>query len=401
MADFVVTLSGPVTGTGAGAGFQVYTASVLNNGLNGTGTNLLAYNATATMTSAGVFHMDTTFDLDQDGANDVNITGDSQFYKGPTSTPPTTDPYASATKAYTFSRVASPTFVLAAANGVQANSTAPDFLSKNYNSGVAFNPVWTSLTSFTVAEGSALTGGGSADNTTAIKFFNIAVPTGATFTLSGYAGGTSGPQSQFTISNSSGPTPTYPIIVLKTSAGSNTGGAITPGNAGTTANPQGTFVPSGTSLTVTGGGGSYMAGFIYNLTAGTTAGNVQTAGFTGTDTNIYLLNIKVAGSDPTLAQENTIIADINNVAAGNTGVVASLVAANLTSLGGVVSAWDIELTLANPAAQNGVFGFNFAGETNVSGVTVTDIAAVPEPATAGLLLVGGLGLLARRRRSAN
>jgi len=398
MADFVVTLSAPtVSGLNS-----IYVASIQNNGANGTGTQILGADITLTINAAQpagtFFKMDNGQDLDGDSVPDVNISGNN--ITGMT-TPTTPATRAFASSFGTWGRLGGNSIISDAHNGVQ--DTTSDYLSTK--NGGHYNPVWNSLTSFELVEGSNITSGGSADSV-ATKFFNIVVPTGALFTLTGSAGGTTGSQSNFTTGNSPVGVTTYPIVVLRATAPTNTGNAITNGNGGTPTNPQGTFTPAGaatSTLTVSGGGGNYNPGFIYSLTAGTNAAFVKTAGFTGADTNIYLLNIKdtANGANPSSSDINTIIADINNAAAGN-GIVASTVPANLVGLGGVVSAWDIEITETNPGlAQNGFFGFNFAGETNIAGVTVTDIAAVPEPATAGLLLVGGLGLLARRRRSSN
>jgi hypothetical protein len=172
-------------------------------------------------------------------------------------------------------------------------------------------------------------------------------------------------------------------------AGSNEHGAIRKERAGHDAEGQ-------VSTNIAPGG--YSPGFINGLTAGVNQGYTATGGFLAADLEIYLLNIKTGGNDPTSADESQLASDIT---ADNSGVVATLVTdPNLVNLGGI--AWDIELKFSSPVNPNGDLGFNFSGETNLAGgaITVTDIAAIPEPATAGLLMVGGLGLLARRRRSA-
>lgn len=60
--------------------------------------------------------------------------------------------------------------------------------------------------------------------------------------------------------------------------------------------------------------------------------------------------------------------------------------------------YDLELGLSGPYSTSGVsyFDFNFTGELGTAG-NVVNIAAIPEPATMSLLLLGGAVLLLSRR----
>jgi hypothetical protein len=415
-ADFTLVLSGPVTGSGD----SVYTLSVENNGPTGaqnTGTQLDGFQMTvATAGTSTATALVVKFEpVSGTVTNDANILGE-----------PANGQSASAYMQYgstaaanlgTFMNQGGYTSAFSLATVVSAQSASGPFTT---DSSMANNNDWESVPSKHVTQTVnpnfsnlhsleiAGTQSNYPDNTFFAPIVNIVVPTGVGFTINGQVGGNSGTAQNYaatvTGSGGGGGGSTYPIIVLKASPG-NTGGQITNGAAGTTAAPQGTYtVGAATStLTVSGGNSVYSAGFIHSITAGTNAGFTTVAGFTPTtDTEIFLLKISdtANGASPSAADITQIDADINNASAGNSGVVASPAASSpLANLGG--TAWNIELTFASPVAPNTDFGFNFAGETNIAGVTVTDIAAVPEPASAGLLLVGGLGLLARRRRSAN
>lgn len=381
-AGFTNVLSAPTVS----GGFQIYTVSTQNTG-GGTGTKLAGFDVTVTTSGGAFLKMDNSQDLGDglgafDGILDVNITGNTGSAYGP------------AVRAFgsnfgTFARMGGGALAGDAENGVNDSLSSPTWSSDLHAGGPT--AVYSSLTKLEIAQAS-ISGGAAA--TVAVKFINIVVPTGTTFTVNGQVGGDQGSAQTFSLSSPSAG-PTGPIVLLQAATPTNTGGKITNGAAGTPAAPQGNYTPLGaatSTLTVTGAANVYSAGFIKTLTAGTNAGYTATGGFSGGNLEIYLLHLSSSAADAQL------VADING---NNTGVVASLAANDPTvaNLGGI--AWDIELKFAAPGAgENGNFGFNFAGDSNATGITVTDIAAVPEPATAGLLLVGGLGLLARRRRTA-
>jgi hypothetical protein len=96
-----------------------------------------------------------------------------------------------------------------------------------------------------------------------------------------------------------------------------------------------------------------------------------------------------------------LIADIN-VGGGHAGTLTAARADSLDPGNTFYPGYDLAVSEAGGAGTNPEFlGFNMGNETAVAGFTVTDIAAVPEPATGmGMLLVGAGCLLRRRRRVA-
>ena len=165
-----------------------------------------------------------------------------------------------------------------------------------------------------------------------------------------------------------------------------------------------TFSPptSTNTLQVNGNAnGSYVPAFAnVNASSGVATAYVETAFNPTTPTELYALRLEVggAGQRPTPSQLQTIVTDINNNSVVD-GVVASLVSsAPAGSLPSSFGTYDILLSGTLAAASQNVVAFNFANETNVAGVSVTSISAVPEPASLAVLTAGVAGMLARRRR---
>lgn len=157
-----------------------------------------------------------------------------------------------------------------------------------------------------------------------------------------------------------------------------------------------TFNPNNgdSKITVTGSNGSYIPGFANNINSGAGQNKfyVEAAGFNpASDPEVYAYNILVGGVAPTAGQITTIINDIN---ANSTGVVASNVTGAFAAL---FPGYDILLTSTTNSADQ-FLAADFTAETNVAGVTVTDVAAVPEPASAAGVILGAAGLLLGRRK---
>jgi hypothetical protein len=206
------------------------------------------------------------------------------------------------------------------------------------------------------------------------------------------------------------PPGTHNIVNLTsaTQTGGNYGVQLT---AGTGAN-QATFAPNAPvagNINVTKGGpSSYTPGFA-NAVSGATAGTgaitdfTAISGFAAGDQEIYALKLLVGGSTPTSTQISTIVTDIGGQSGDGVSTVANLLSTSGNSLATQIATlfpgYDLLLSVTTGTATP-FLGFDFTQETNVAGVVVTNIAAVPEPASAAILLIGSSLLMGRRKRNA-
>jgi hypothetical protein len=163
---------------------------------------------------------------------------------------------------------------------------------------------------------------------------------------------------------------------------------------------QATFSPnlSDNIIHVTGSGGNYVPGFADPI-GGTINGEskffTEATGWSpASDQEIYALKIRVGNADPTAAQIQSVVADINDPTIGNTGnVTASVVSGQFAS---IFPGYQILLTASGGTASPEFLGIDFSADAHTPGVTVTGVAAIPEPASATGLLLAAAGLLLRR-----
>jgi len=209
------------------------------------------------------------------------------------------------------------------------------------------------------------------------------------------------PSSQFDslgTGDSVGAFPTLKVIIAgATSSTSAQGHAIISLSAGTAAVAN--YGNADGSLTMTGlGNGSYNVAHDTAFTTSATA-SVPVTGFNpATDKEIYALKLSL----PNGVTDAEVIADINgggtNVAA--VGVTASAVTGVYSTL---FPGYDILLTSVGGFTATGgaSLGFDFTADTTSAdaGITVTGVAAVPEPATAAGIVLGAAGMLLGRRRN--
>jgi hypothetical protein len=225
-------------------------------------------------------------------------------------------------------------------------------------------------------------GHGTAATASAIPFMNIVVPTGTqNITVSGLIGGDSGGKdafASFIINPSiSGPSPT---ISLSTTA------------------------PSGSNLIGTvnlvGSNGKYIPQTVAVTGAAKTKGELVVNGFNpNNDQEIYGLDVSNSTSE-TLTQ---IAADLSAgqtpTGSGDTvTLVSSLPAGNLQNL---LEANGDNLVAtfgsgSNPAGTPNFFSYDLSSYTSGS-VSISSITVVPEPTGLGALVLGGIGLLSRRK----
>jgi hypothetical protein len=169
------------------------------------------------------------------------------------------------------------------------------------------------------------------------------------------------------------------------------------------------------TATVTGHNGGYKPGY---LAVGPDATSyVQVNGFNpGTDEEIYALDVLVNGSQANSSQIALLVNAIDGTdsIAPTSGMLASNTYAGLealespTGLGGnpFVPPAGVAFNLFVDTGATGpgspaYFGFDVSNsnDSNLVGYTISEVAVVPEPMSLGMLALGGLGLLGRRRRS--
>jgi len=349
----------------------VYVVRAFNNNTNGTGTQLGGIEANAVITSGAGSMVINFTDIDGDSVADANILGAA--------------PYAGGSALTIGSSVG--TFLTFGSGFVPAAVTANGGLNalpaiKDWTSGATggtptqtVNPAYSNLTQLRIAGTNAAFKAPSAG----FAFFNLVVPKAdAGFILPLSSDGTGKYISaDTTLYFGSTPVASGPIVSLTSTAPTNMGSQLA-------------------GLTVKGANGKYISSIsnVGNIKGiSTPSGYSNVSGFSSTpsnDTEVFLLKLS------TSADDSQIISDINATpGTSSINLVASAVAAGLQGMDGIT--WDIELVDSAPGAEaNGVLAFNL---TDVSGVNVTAVDAVPEPATLGLLALSGIGLLARRRRA--
>jgi hypothetical protein len=227
---------------------------------------------------------------------------------------------------------------------------------------------------------SATSNGGVATvcNTFAIPFANVVVPTGTGFTIHGSISGAVGPQTNFSTSVGfgSGPPPSVLTISLT---------GTVPASSNVIA-----------TTTIIGANGKYVPQSFAVSGAAQTKGYTSVTGWSPTsDEQIY--GIDATGE----TSFNTLLADLNTaLAVSNPGATA---AAPSGSAAGILAAAgdNIEIifpTGANPNGNPAIFAYDFSGYTANGTVVNSNVTVVPEPTSIGAMVVGGLGLLSRRRR---
>jgi len=223
-----------------------------------------------------------------------------------------------------------------------------------------------------------LAGGALPDTAAPLPFFNVVIPMGAATTIYAQLSGDNGTVVPYTLYiNASAPV-SGPTISL-------TGAQVGPNQIG--------------PVLIAGGGGNYVPKVVAVPMADQQIGSLGVAGFNpSSDEEVYGLAITNTSAE-TLAQ---IAADLQTAlttpANGTIQTVASLAAGPLKSLlqNDADQLVAIFPTGSNPnASPTNFFSYNLS---NYNGsVAITSITVVPEPTGIGALVLGGVGLLSRRK----
>jgi len=388
-ADFTVTIV--PTGTTANGLDSIYVVEATNNGKGTTNTTtLLGIDATITTpaTQGGIItHIEgagskQAVAVDGSFSDDFFGDGTGGTFIGigdqPLPTPPTafTDPNGGGSQSLTTATaVFTSTNVNSDFSGPVAHGNAAVYKgskSSTYDSGFT-----TAGTLHALEVAGTLTAGNGVDTSGgAIPIANVVVPTGTPFSINGVLTEDFNPAPPIPFSAS------FPPVVTTVGATISLTASASHTSAGT--------------ATVTGpGNGSYNEVTVTPGSGATVTGSLGVAGFNpATDEEIFGLDVLSGGSQATTTQLATLEAELQT-SLGAAGTVS--LAAPGTSGTVLGSPFNLFVDFTAPAAPNGFLNYDLSTST-VSGLTIGSIGVVPEPTGVGVLVLGGMGLLARRRR---
>jgi hypothetical protein len=398
-ADFSISISTPMVI----GGNSEYVVSATNNGANGTGSTITAEDLTVTTPgsgTSGALVIDIG-DINGDGVSDADVDGSpitANYYSVDKDTTSTVPAFGArtASKAFTMIGVGGAFTGSIATSTPTGSSSSPavnvyvNSQTSPNNGGLAGTPavyltsgntIDPSFTNGTVhsLEVVAKSSSPPVASSTPVAVANVVVPTGTSFTVSGSLGGEIGLSQN--VSASLGVTPTAGAKLSLSTTGTGT-------NVGT--------------LSVTpGSNGSYTPAKVTGITgAGATTGNVSVTGFNPvSDKEVYALAVDSGGTLASGATLTAILADLNT-ALGTSGTAEAL-SGGTPAIGSIFNpaAWNVELVFpTGPSSSPAFLSYDFSGDTINPGLTITAVGVVPEPTGLGVLALGGMGLLARRRR---
>jgi hypothetical protein len=147
------------------------------------------------------------------------------------------------------------------------------------------------------------------------------------------------------------------------------------------------------TINIKGANGSYPIGST-SFTA-TSSGYVQTHSFSpASDQEYYALDVLNASQ----MQLTSIVSDIDGVS-GLTASLSPQGGTNSTLFSGIFNTGGtlVYVTAATGVGTDPFLGFNFGNDSSLTGVELDGVAAVPEPTSLGLLALGGIAMMRRRR----
>jgi hypothetical protein len=225
-------------------------------------------------------------------------------------------------------------------------------------------------------------------DTLATPIANLVIPTGTVGTAIALLTPTANPSNTETYTISTvPPILTSTLAISLTSASGNT--------------------PAAAPITLTGSNGGYQPVEIAVASGAQTTGELTVTNFNpASDQEIYVLEANSDGTPLTSAQLTQIITDLQGALAlggpadGSVGLYSSLPASIQALFHGT---YNLELTFPTGNSPTlgtnpDVLAYDFSGYTTIPNVTISAIGVVPEPTGVGVLVLGGIGLMARRRR---
>jgi hypothetical protein len=353
-----------------------YVLSALNTGTNGTGSTITAVDVTITVGGSGTTGA-IVFDTIKAGtqADAVSVDGlkDNTTIgfgdpKGGTYVGIGSGPITSPGYPPPYDPVNGPVGVNGAYkaentynNGVSASTSAA-----NAKTNVGLDPNFINNTVHTFElDGILPAGSGTeADSTTGyVPFANIVIPTGVTGSITVQIGGEIGSAQKYSITFPAPTAPTGPTISLSTSA------------------PVGSNLIA--SATLSGGHGSYVAQTFPVTGAAETNGYLAVSGWTPGDEEVYGLDVATG----TLS---------GAAITPSGGTLEAVTTANLgAALANLLASQGDNFAVVFPTgsgASSDYFSYNTQGSA-----TITSITVVPEPTGIGALVLGGIGLMSRRK----